>query len=183
MPDATAEHDDIADTIDYAQVIARIREELAVQQFNLIETLDSSSNVIRRIWCPVGEAGDCQDWRDEGRAAGWGIHRTAAAMDVLRLDHVPTAGLPAESPAGPWQCAGQASALARRSSRALPWASQSITHWGLRPCPVQPMAAVFRVTELDHRGGLGGLLGGGAAAAFLGAGAPFRWLPGRRSRR
>ena len=39
VPDAAAEHDDIADTIDYAQVIARIREELAVQQFNLIETL------------------------------------------------------------------------------------------------------------------------------------------------
>ena len=39
VPDAAAEHDDIADTIDYARVIERIREELAVHQFNLIETL------------------------------------------------------------------------------------------------------------------------------------------------
>ncbi|MBT0962043.1 dihydroneopterin aldolase [Denitromonas iodatirespirans] len=39
VPDAAAERDDIADTIDYAQVIARIREELAVRHFNLIETL------------------------------------------------------------------------------------------------------------------------------------------------
>ena len=39
VPDAAAEHDDIADTIDYAKVIERLRAELAVQQFNLIETL------------------------------------------------------------------------------------------------------------------------------------------------
>ena len=39
VPDAAAEHDDIADTIDYAKVIERIRAELAVRQFNLIETL------------------------------------------------------------------------------------------------------------------------------------------------
>lgn len=39
VPDAAAERDDIADTIDYAQVIARIREELAARHFNLIETL------------------------------------------------------------------------------------------------------------------------------------------------
>ncbi|HMV16904.1 MAG TPA: dihydroneopterin aldolase [Zoogloea sp.] len=39
VPDAAAEHDDIADTIDYAQVIERLRAELAVRQFNLIETL------------------------------------------------------------------------------------------------------------------------------------------------
>ena len=39
VPDAAAERDDIADTIDYAQVITRIREELAARHFNLIETL------------------------------------------------------------------------------------------------------------------------------------------------
>lgn len=39
VPDAAAQRDDIADTIDYAKVIARLREELAARQFNLIETL------------------------------------------------------------------------------------------------------------------------------------------------
>lgn len=39
VPDAAAEHDDIADTINYAEVIERIRTELAGRHFNLIETL------------------------------------------------------------------------------------------------------------------------------------------------
>ena len=39
VPDAAAEHDDIADTIDYAVVIERIRAELAERHFNLLETL------------------------------------------------------------------------------------------------------------------------------------------------
>ncbi|THF61582.1 dihydroneopterin aldolase [Pseudothauera rhizosphaerae] len=39
VPDAAAEHDDIADTINYAEVIERIRSELAERHFNLIETL------------------------------------------------------------------------------------------------------------------------------------------------
>ncbi|HQZ03530.1 MAG TPA: dihydroneopterin aldolase [Thauera sp.] len=39
VPDAAAEHDDIADTIDYAVVTQRIREELAQRHFNLIESL------------------------------------------------------------------------------------------------------------------------------------------------
>jgi len=39
VPDAAAERDDISDTIDYAKVIERIREELAERHFNLIETL------------------------------------------------------------------------------------------------------------------------------------------------
>ena len=39
VPDSAAEHDDIADTIDYAEVIARIRQELSDRHFNLIETL------------------------------------------------------------------------------------------------------------------------------------------------
>ncbi len=39
VPDAAAQKDDIADTIDYAQVIARIRSELATEKFNLLETL------------------------------------------------------------------------------------------------------------------------------------------------
>jgi len=39
VPDAAAERDDIEDTIDYAQVIRRIREDLLSRHFNLIETL------------------------------------------------------------------------------------------------------------------------------------------------
>ena len=39
VPDAAAEQDDIADTINYAEVIERIRGELAERHFNLIETL------------------------------------------------------------------------------------------------------------------------------------------------
>lgn len=39
VPDEAAQHDDIADTIDYSQVIVRIREELSENHFNLLETL------------------------------------------------------------------------------------------------------------------------------------------------
>lgn len=39
VPDAAAENDDIADTIGYDAVINRIRAELEVQRFNLLETL------------------------------------------------------------------------------------------------------------------------------------------------
>ena len=39
VPEAAAEHDDIADTIDYAVVSARIRQELGERHFNLIESL------------------------------------------------------------------------------------------------------------------------------------------------
>jgi 7,8-dihydroneopterin aldolase/epimerase/oxygenase len=39
VPDAAARDDDIAQTIDYAVVITRIRAELAERQFNLLETL------------------------------------------------------------------------------------------------------------------------------------------------
>ncbi|QID18944.1 dihydroneopterin aldolase [Nitrogeniibacter mangrovi] len=39
VPDAAAERDDIDDTIDYAKVIERIRDELGKRHFNLIETL------------------------------------------------------------------------------------------------------------------------------------------------
>lgn len=39
VPDEAAQDDDIAKTIDYAQVIARIRAELAQRHFNLLETL------------------------------------------------------------------------------------------------------------------------------------------------
>ncbi len=39
VPDSAAEHDDLADTIDYAVVIERIRKELSERHFNLIETL------------------------------------------------------------------------------------------------------------------------------------------------
>ena len=39
VPDTAALNDDLADTIDYSVVIARIREELARRHFNLIESL------------------------------------------------------------------------------------------------------------------------------------------------
>ena len=39
VPDTAAARDDIADTIDYAVVIERIRAELAARHFNLIESL------------------------------------------------------------------------------------------------------------------------------------------------
>lgn len=39
VPDEAARDDDIAKTIDYAQVIERVRRELAERHFNLLETL------------------------------------------------------------------------------------------------------------------------------------------------
>ncbi len=39
VPDEAAQHDDIRDTIDYAEVIDRLRGELAQRHFNLLETL------------------------------------------------------------------------------------------------------------------------------------------------
>jgi len=39
IPEAAANHDDIADSIDYAEVVGVIRAELAERHFNLIETL------------------------------------------------------------------------------------------------------------------------------------------------
>jgi dihydroneopterin aldolase len=39
VPDEAAAHDNIRDTIDYAEVIARIRHELTENRFNLLETL------------------------------------------------------------------------------------------------------------------------------------------------
>ena len=39
VPDSAAEHDAIGDTIDYAEVIERIRFELGARHFNLLETL------------------------------------------------------------------------------------------------------------------------------------------------
>ncbi|HMM53393.1 MAG TPA: dihydroneopterin aldolase [Candidatus Desulfobacillus sp.] len=39
VPDAAARQDDIASTIDYAAVIARIRKDLAERHFNLLEAL------------------------------------------------------------------------------------------------------------------------------------------------
>jgi dihydroneopterin aldolase len=39
VPDEAARADDIAQTIDYAVVIGRIRTELAARRFNLLETL------------------------------------------------------------------------------------------------------------------------------------------------
>ena len=93
--DAAAEHDDIADTIDYAKVIERIREELGKRQFNLIETLGEF--IVRLLF-------------EEFRAP-WvklAIAKIGVMKDVRRVgvfiergrdgaeppEHAPTAGLP-----------------------------------------------------------------------------------------
>ncbi|MGC3961769.1 MAG: dihydroneopterin aldolase [Rhodocyclaceae bacterium] len=39
VPESAADHDDIADTIDYDKVVSRIRAVLAERHFNLLETL------------------------------------------------------------------------------------------------------------------------------------------------
>jgi len=52
VPDAAAEHDDIADTIDYAVVTQRIREELGQRHFNLIESLGEF--VVRMLFDEFG---------------------------------------------------------------------------------------------------------------------------------
>lgn len=95
VPDAAAEHDDIADTIDYAKVIARIREELGNHQFNLIETLGEF--IVKLLFEEFG--------------APWvklAIAKIGVMKDVRRVgvfiergrdgaeppEHAPTAGLP-----------------------------------------------------------------------------------------
>ena len=95
VPDAAAEHDDIADTIDYAKVIERIRAELAVRQFNLIETLGEF--IVKLLFDEFG--------------APWvklSIAKIGVMKDVRRVgvfiergrngaeppDHPPSAGLP-----------------------------------------------------------------------------------------
>jgi 7,8-dihydroneopterin aldolase/epimerase/oxygenase len=95
VPDAAAEHDDIDDTIDYAKVIARIREELGVHQFNLIETLGEF--IVKLLFDEFG--------------APWvklAIAKIGVMKDVRRVgvfiergrngaeppEHPPTAGLP-----------------------------------------------------------------------------------------
>lgn len=52
VPDAAAEHDDIADTIDYAVVTQRIRAELGQRHFNLIESLGEF--VVRMLFDEFG---------------------------------------------------------------------------------------------------------------------------------
>jgi dihydroneopterin aldolase len=95
VPDAAAEHDDIADTIDYAQVIARIREELAVQQFNLIETLGEF--IVKLLFDEFGapwvklaiaKIGVMKDVRRVG------VFIERGRNGVSPPAHVPTAGLP-----------------------------------------------------------------------------------------
>ncbi|APR04852.1 dihydroneopterin aldolase [Thauera chlorobenzoica] len=52
VPDSAAEHDDIGDTIDYAEVAARIRRELGERHFNLIESL--GEYVVRMLFEEFG---------------------------------------------------------------------------------------------------------------------------------
>ena len=39
IPDGATQHDEIADTIDYAEVVERLEKEFAERHFNLLETL------------------------------------------------------------------------------------------------------------------------------------------------
>ena len=52
VPDEAATHDDIGDTIDYAEVIARIRRELAERRFNLLETL--GEHIVKLLFDELG---------------------------------------------------------------------------------------------------------------------------------
>jgi dihydroneopterin aldolase len=86
VPEVAAAHDDIADTIDYAEVVACIRSELAQRHFNLIETLgefvaDLLCNKFAAPWVRVRIAklgvmkdvrrvGVCIQRGDAGTAAG-----------------------------------------------------------------------------------------------------------------
>mgnify|MGYP000078241000 CR=1 FL=1 len=95
VPDAAAEHDDIADTIDYAQVIERLRAELAVHQFNLIETLGEF--VVKLLFDEFGAP-----WVKLAIAkigVMKGVKRVGVFIQRGRdgsapPDHAPTAGLP-----------------------------------------------------------------------------------------
>ena len=95
VPDAAAEHDDIADTIDYARVIERIREELAVHQFNLIEKLGEF--IVKMLFDEFGapwvklaiaKIGVMKDVRRVG------VFIERGRNGVEPPDHAPTAGLP-----------------------------------------------------------------------------------------
>ena len=95
VPDAAAEHDDIADTIDYAKVIERIREELGKRQFNLIETLGEFIvrllfEEFRAPWVKlaIAKIGVMKD----GRRVGVFIERGRDGAEPP--EHAPTAGLP-----------------------------------------------------------------------------------------
>lgn len=52
VPDEAAANDAIGDTIDYAEVIARIRSELAQRRFNLLETL--GEHIVRLLFDEFG---------------------------------------------------------------------------------------------------------------------------------
>ncbi|CAG0965756.1 7,8-dihydroneopterin aldolase/epimerase/oxygenase [Rhodocyclaceae bacterium] len=61
VPDEAAQDDDIAKTIDYAEVIARVRKELAERHFNLLETLGEyviglMLDEFRAPWVKIGIA-------------------------------------------------------------------------------------------------------------------------------
>lgn len=64
VPDAAAEHDDIADTIDYAVVTERIRRELGERHFNLIESLGEF--VVKLLFEEFGAPGSSSRWARSG---------------------------------------------------------------------------------------------------------------------
>jgi dihydroneopterin aldolase len=73
VPDAAAQNDDINDTIDYAEVVNRIRAELAQRHFNLLETLgefviNMMLNDFRASWVriSIAKTGIMKDVRQVG---------------------------------------------------------------------------------------------------------------------
>lgn len=73
VPDAAAQNDDINDTIDYAEVVNRIRAELGQRHFNLLETLgefviNMMLNDFRASWVriSIAKTGIMKDVRQVG---------------------------------------------------------------------------------------------------------------------
>jgi dihydroneopterin aldolase len=70
VPDEAAQSDDIARTIRYDEVIERIRTELALRHFNLLETLGEYviHLLLDEFRCALGQNQHCQAGHHERRA-------------------------------------------------------------------------------------------------------------------
>jgi len=108
VPDAAAEHDDIADTIDYAVVTERIRRELGERHFNLIESLGEF--VVKLLFeefgapwvkLKVGKIGVMKDVR----RVGVYIQRSKAGVVVPPAALAPAGARLSSPPAPAWAAA------------------------------------------------------------------------------
>ena len=108
VPDAAAEHDDIADTIDYAVVTERIRRELGERHFNLIESLGEF--VVKLLFeefgapwvkLKVGKIGVMKDVR----RVGVYIQRSKAGVVVPPAACAPAGARLSSPPAPAWAAA------------------------------------------------------------------------------